>query len=1000
MKTELAVLLAVASVINAAEIRGKVAETSGVLPAAKVEIINDKGVVQSTIITDMNGRFILSNLFVGSYKIRTSYLGYADVVKDVTISSDSETKDLGAITMSDRVDTMAKMKVVGTMSRDQARAQMIMQNSDAITSVIASDRIGKLPDRNAAEAVQRVAGVSIEKDQGEGRFVAVRGLPKEWNSATLNGNRIPAAEEEDLSRGTAFDFFPTDLIEYIEVNKAFTPDKEMDAMGGSINYRTKTAPDQQTLQASAAGGVGSKEIKGGENAVGRGAMNGSLLYGNRFADGKFGMLLNGTYWRRAWATDNWENRIGGDGLGIYRTELRDYTGVRQTYGGNGAFDFKFNDDHKIKFLGMYGSLNDEELHYKYRLRFDKAKADAKGDTTKWNPNTGTGLGRVEIQNIHNILITQFWGGEFATENRFNDLLKLDLSIGHYENNFHYGDVPDSKDNSYFALKYAQKGIAMTGLEERKYGKDSTSYGSMAYFAVDGGKMPNNDGVNTHLVNTSGAVIDPAKVSFADAGVYRVEKTEKDKIVLTGDLTITPTDKLELKVGGKYRDKERVESFSDEYWYFNKVNAKGDSIKAPVWSSIATVDKPGVEDFLSEVGGVSGDFGKVIKSDDIDAWWVNNRANMYMDTSESATLLNGGANGRNYSLRETHQAGYVQGKLKATDQITLLGGLRGERTWSEVNGTLTTSNESRIDTSDVEIKGLFYRRNSVTKTNDYMSWLPAFNAKYSPVDRLNLRASYARTFARPSFGDMVPGGSEMTYDQARKLGNPDLKATYANNYDFMSEYYFKGVGYLNAGVFYKQITDPVYYGTEYVGDWKESKPLNGDDASIFGIELAASKKLDFIPNKVFGGFGLEANYTYTKSSMTIPDGDLDSNNVQKFREVAIPRQADHLFNAAVFYELGGFNARLAGNFKGAFITGHAGEKNEAANEYLDEYYADYLSMDFSTSYSFNKKVTIFGEVSNLLNTPMVYTLGDPEKGRQVQTEYYGVKSLVGIKANIF
>jgi len=887
---------------------------------------------------------------------------------------------------------MAKMKVVGTMSRDQARAQMIMQNSDAITSVIASDRIGKLPDRNAAEAVQRVAGVSIEKDQGEGRFVAVRGLPKEWNSATLNGNRIPAAEEEDLSRGTAFDFFPTDLIEYIEVNKAFTPDKEMDALGGSINYRTKTAPDQQTLQASAAGGVGSKEIKGGENAVGKGAMNGSLLYGNRFADGKLGLLLNGTYWRRAWATDNWENRIGGDGLGIYRTELRDYTGVRQTYGGNGALDFKFNDDHKVKLLGMYGSLNDEELHYKYRLRFDKAKADAKGDTTKWNPNTGTGLGRVEIQNIHNILITQFWGGEFATENRFNDLLKLDFSVGHYENNFHYGDVPDSKDNSYFALKYTQKGIAMTGLEDR-------GDGSMAYFAADGGKMPNNDGVNTHIVNNGAAVIDPAKVSFADAGVYRVEKTEKDNIVLTGDLTITPTDKLELKVGGKYRDKEREESFSDEYWYFKKgVDKNGDSIKAPAWSSIATIDKPGVEDFLSEVGGVPGDFGKVMKSEDIDSWWVNNRENMYMDSTESATLLNGAANGRNYSLKETHQAGYFQGKLKASDKLTLLAGLRGERTWSEVEGYLTAS--SATDNGGLLIGKTYYKTDKVTKTNAYMSWLPAVNAKFSPAERFNLRGSFARTFARPSFGDMVPGGSEMTYDQARKLGNPDLKATYSNNFDFMSEYYFQGVGYLNAGVFYKKIMDPVYYGTEYVGDWKESKPLNGDDASLFGIELAASKKLDFIPNKVLGGFGLEANYTFTKSAMTIPDGDIDSNGVQKFREVAIPRQADHLFNAAVFYELGGFNARLAGNFKGAFITGHAGEKNETANEYLDEYYADYLSMDFSTSYSFNKKITIFGEVSNLLNTPMVYTLGDPEKGRQVQTEYYGVKSLVGIKANIF
>lgn len=978
MKRIITTISLAAALTSAATIRGKVAEDAGKLPAAKITIIDSKGSIENSLITDMEGGFTVTNLPVGTYTLRVSYLGYADKDQTITISSDDEDRNIGTILLSDRVNKMTKITVVGTMQRDQARAQMIQRNADQIKSVIASDRIGKLPDRNAAEAVQRVAGVSIEKDQGEGRFVAVRGLPKEWNSATLNGNRIPAAEEEDLSRGTAFDFFPTDLIEYIEVNKAFTPDNEMDAMGGSINYRTKTAPDEQTLQASVAGGLGSKSARGGEDAPGRGSVSTSLLYGNRFADGKLGLLVNGTYWRRAWATDNWENRIGDDGLGIYRTELRDYTGVRQTLGVNGAFDVKFNDDHKLHLLGMMGTLNDEELHYKHRLRYDKVGATS-------------GAGRVEIQNIHNILITRFWGGELGSEHKLSDMIKLDVKLGHYENRFHYGDVPDSKDNSYFALKYRDKTTQFQGLNIYTDGDGGKH--SYAYFDIDGGNMPTGGKLNTHLANPNAPMVNPNNVTFSDAGVYRVEKEEKDNIVAGLDVTITPKDALEFKVGGKFRDKERTESFSDEYY----LEKEGQDVSA--WNTLTLVDQPGKSSYLDDIDGINGSFDKVLEKEAISQWWTDNKSKLYStnDPDWSAKLENGGANGRNYSLKERHTAGYAQGKFKPSDKISILAGARIEQTDAEISGYITefstTDNGGLFIESEKDGATGYYNTKKVTKENDYVSVLPAAHLKFSPKDRLNFRLAYSRTFARPSFGDIVPGGSEMTYDKVRKLGNPELEPTYSNNFDLMSEYFFKGVGYINGGIFFKQITDPVYYGSEYVDGWKEKKPLNGDDAWLFGFEIGASKKFDFIPNKILSGFGLEANYTFSKSEMTIPDGNGK-------RDVAIPRQADHLFNAALFYELGGFNARLATNFKGAFIMDHAGEKNPYANEYLDEYYDDYFSMDFSTSYAFNNKITLFAEVSNLLNTPMIYTLGDPDKERQIQTEYYGVKGLLGIKASLF
>jgi len=137
--------------------------------------------------------------------------------------------------------------VTGTIVGGEMRSIAAQREADNIVNVLSSDGIGRLPDRNAAEAVQRLPGVAIERDQGEGRFVAVRGMPSQWNSTLINGNRLPTAEEETTSRATAFDFFPSELIDQVVVAKAITPDMEGDAIGGSVNFITKTAPDKRTL---------------------------------------------------------------------------------------------------------------------------------------------------------------------------------------------------------------------------------------------------------------------------------------------------------------------------------------------------------------------------------------------------------------------------------------------------------------------------------------------------------------------------------------------------------------------------------------------------------------------------------------------------------------------------------------------------------------------------------------------------------------------------------
>lgn len=210
-------------------VTGIVRDADGPLSGAKITVAGS--LVQTA--TDDGGKFTLSHLSLGKQRLTIHYLGYSSQAHDVTVL-DQETVQLGELNLGEDESTMEEVVTLGYMRRGAMQAVNMQKESNNITNFLSADGIGKLPDRNAAEAVQRMPGISIERDQGEGRFVAIRGLPAQWNSTSINGDRLPTAEEETTSRAVAFDFFPTDMVELVEVSKAITPDMEGDAMGGGI----------------------------------------------------------------------------------------------------------------------------------------------------------------------------------------------------------------------------------------------------------------------------------------------------------------------------------------------------------------------------------------------------------------------------------------------------------------------------------------------------------------------------------------------------------------------------------------------------------------------------------------------------------------------------------------------------------------------------------------------------------------------------------------------
>lgn len=844
-------------------------------------------------------------------------------VTGVALAQEQAQQSNGA--KNDEQSVIEEVVVVGQIRRGEMAAIEARKQATNILSVVSSDNIGKLPDRNAAEAVQRIPGVSIERDQGEGRFVAVRGLPSQWSSASVNGNRLPTAEEETTSRATAFDFFPSDMIEKVEVAKAIRPDMEGDAIGGNVNFVTRTAPESETFKLNFATGQ-HEQAEGTDYSA-------NVLYGNRSDDGRFGYIINANAWVRDWATDNFEPRRGNDGIGIRRLELRDYTGTRETYGINAAAEYVL-DHGKVFVSGLYGTLIDDETHYKHRYRFDKD--------------------RVEVQHIHNELITEMQGFTFGGDYDFGYDTNVDWRLSTYENEFRYGDIPNGEDNAYFVVRFDQKNVGYTGLEDRGTGKN------YAYNTIDGGSDP-WDAISNHL--PSGFAMDPAQTKLAWVELYKVFINEKDKMVAELNLNHNYDDKTELKFGLKYRDKERIAEFSDEFYAWDA--SKG---PAPTLADFNTTNQPGHSDYLSELGnGYHNQFSPVVPVNDLNSWWDQNRSNMTLDAGESALVSNGGALGRHFNVDEQHLSGYGMATYKPSDKWTVMGGVRLTQTDTDVSGFVYLADEDRVE--------------SANGSKDYLSVLPSLHITYKPSDELNYRLALTRTFARPDFGSLTPGGTYSEADNEYASGNPELEPTYSNNIDLMVDYYFDRVGILSAGLFYKDITDPIFQSAsvgEYRGKTGVSffRPENGDDAWLMGAELTFNSSLGFI-SAALEDFGIQTNLTFMDSEMTIPG---------RAEKVSVSRQADMLYNVAFYYDGNDFSARIAINHKGDYIEEHGSEAM------FDSYYGDYTSVDFTASYFINDNATVYLELNNLTDEPLHYYLGSPD--RPLQVEYYGMKGMLG------
>jgi TonB-dependent receptor len=334
------------SAAESALLKGSISDAANrsKLAGASVRI---SGTTNGTV-ADLNGQFTLY-CPPGNASVVISFLGYRDTTLQVTLQQNQVTTL--TVSLSSGVAQLGNVLITGFL-QGQAKALTQQKNADNIRNIISSDQIGRFPDPNAAEALQRVPGVNIERDQGEGRYVLIRGLAPQFTNININGEQIPSPEAD--VRFVALDAIPSDQLASIEVSKTLTPDMDGDAVGGSVNLITRTAQNKYThINGSLAGGY--------NNLTGKPNVQGQLQFDQRFgAKEKLGIMINGNYYHNHLASDNWEYAPSDNEL-----ELRDYELVRTRTGLSSTIDYKFNDRHEIYFRSIYSRFTDREWRRRY-----------------------------------------------------------------------------------------------------------------------------------------------------------------------------------------------------------------------------------------------------------------------------------------------------------------------------------------------------------------------------------------------------------------------------------------------------------------------------------------------------------------------------------------------------------------------------------------------------------------------------------------------------------
>ena len=919
--------LAVVAQVNRGIIAGRVTDTTGaVLQGARVEL----PVAALSTVSGGQGEFSFSGMAPGSYKLTISYVGFSAFAADVTVEA-------GKVARVDAVLKVASKdeEIMVTADRPHGEAEAInrQRTADNILDVLPSDVIRSLPNANVADAVGRLPGVTLERDEGEAKYVQIRGTEPRLNNVTIDGVTVPAPE--DNVRQVKLDTIPSGIVEAVEVNKTLSANQDADAIGGTVNLRTKTAGELPTLTVEGLGGftpiVNTRYV--GELTA---------TVGQRFGVQKrFGALFSGSYDYNGRGIDDIEPQPDlGFGTPIYDSmDIREYRYKRTRYGFGGSLDYKLEEGSGLYLHYFYSDFKDYGDKWVYGLN-DDVSANAQGqpvitpDSPKFTTSSRLpdyGIGSLAIGGKH--VFSDSWLSWELSAARSRQL----AAAGNPGATFKYSG----------SATCAYEPSLTTNIHEPQWNPACLAPGS--------------------------PILDPSQYYLSE---FDSTSGETSQVNLQGAMSMAKN----------YHLGSHFSTF--EFGFKVRNGHKGQDAYSGVYDNVgnygSTGGPPLMSQFLSGFHNPNYYFGvynlgPVTDYNKITAFFNANPQLFPLDVP--ATVF--GSASSNFDLTERISAGYAMNTIEF-GRFRLQTGLRIEATQLNILGYLVTnttdSQGNLVDTVTPQPASTWY-------------WdpLPSIQLRYALTPDSDIRAVYGRGISRPNPYDLVPyvTKDDTTNPISIAVGNPNLKPEHANSYDLLYEHYLKPFGLLQAGFFYKQLSDPIYYinnplvpaGQPYAGEQLASI-INGTNAWLCGIEAAYIQHLGFLPGAL-SGFGISANFSWTASNAghlpLRPD------------TPALQRQAPTTWNFSPTYDRGRFSGRLGMTYNSASIfqyqytTGNDPANLGTSGPAGDNYLYSHLQVDAQASYRLTKSLSVLWQGLNLTDEVFGFYNGSPQF--VVQREYY-------------
>lgn len=840
--------------------------------------------------------------------------------------------------------------VVTGIRASLANALELKRNTIGVVDAISAKDIGNFPDANIAESLQRITGVSVDRVNGEGRGITVRGLGPEFNTVLLN-NRLLSTEAG--GRSFSFDILSSELITGAEVYKSSEARLQEGGIGSTVILRTARPTDRAGLHF--AGNVAGRHDNTADAVT---PFASGVLSGSN-ADRSFGALFSFVYDKRKFAltnisTDGWITGqtidTNGDGVkdrsGVALPRTTNFTATnstRERIGGTFAVDWNVSDTLKLKLDALYTqqkvqSRTNQLGYYTDPDRITSATVNDNGTATQFVVLPATATSGLASDNIVSTAPQDARTYQIGVNAEWkpNDALTLVFDAAH-------SNSRDAADQLFYVVGTRQVGVTPT-------------------FTLDGpGGLPSI--TNTLATNDRTA---PRLHCCSERGGRNGDTVNQGTVDATWDFDGL-LDKLQGGVLFTNRKKITVSRESPEplgcfYCGYQAVapgslftdfsaNVQGQNLTWLDYDAAALARYYGSAAAVNQVGGTS--------QDAIDA--RNRFLAVYAGNNNSLNPID--RDRGSGTVRENTYAGYFQaafgGDIGTNRRWSAMAGARLVHTDLYATGysvTLTNIIQNPADpTSAVPV---YSPTVAVDASNSYTYLLPTLNFRLDMSEALVLRLAGSRTLTRPTLSRLGLS-QDFTFRPPNSNtisgGNPYLKPFLAWNADASVDYYLSRTSYFSLAGFYKKLENFIISGQqpeEYFGlTFLANRPFNSQKGEVYGLEAAVQSTFDFLPAP-FNGLGVTANYTLVKSSIRFdPSLSNQTFNVEGLSDTA---------NFVMFYENDLLQVRGAYNWRAPFLRQTFGPQSEPENIF------GYSQIDLSGSIKLNPSVSFYAEALNVTN----------------------------------